>query len=172
MAEVGRFFTSTRHVPMTFGTNPATGERLPGGPYTSVQAFGGIGAGLVMWMTNSLWGTGASLVDLVIGLAAVAGVGWLLRYAPDDLTEITTLGIGITKVLDGPRGGRYEGKPWRPRRTPKPPVGFQVPTLAEAEALETATDLQAEIVQRPRRRLGTSSVDRLLAHTTTEETQR
>ena len=171
MSEYGRFFTSTRHIPMTFGTNPATGERLPGGPYTSVQAFGGIGVGLLLWLTNSLWGTGRVIADLVIGAGLTALTVWLLRFMPDDLTELWTLGIGATKILDSPSGGTYEGKPLKTSRPPKAPAGLVVPTLADTVAVEEIPAEHELDDSQPRRHLGTSSVDRLLAHTS-EETPR
>ncbi|MFI5825494.1 hypothetical protein ACIA8I_41575 [Streptomyces rishiriensis] len=177
MSEYGRFFTNTRHIPTTFGNNPATGERLPGGPYTAVQVFGGMGVGVLMWMTNALWGTGVPLLDLGAGLAAMALTTWLLRYAPDDLTELWTLGIGASKILDAPRTGSYEGKPFKIRKAPKMPPGLAriYPTQpATAPRTGADPDQRAQVSSTPtvRRHLGSSSVDRLLAHTTSEESPR
>ena len=168
MSEYGRFFTSTRHIPMTFGTNPATGERLPGGPYTAVQAFGGIGVGVLMGLTGSLWGTGTMIVDLVIGLGATALTVWLLRFMPEDLTEIWALGIGTTKIMDAPTGGSYEGKPLKSRRAPKAPADLSIPV--RTDTVPTQDDPAEQEWEEPqvRRHLGTSSVDRLLAHTPEE----
>ena len=175
MSEYGRFFTATRHVPMTFGVNPATGERLPGGPYTSAQVFGALGVGALMWVTSSLWGTGTLLADLLFGVAVMAGVGWFLRYMPDDLSDYLTLGIGASKMLDKPRSGVYEGKPWR-LKTRKIPTHLQhIPATSEttehdADGDEERTQVEAE--HTTPRHLGTSSIDRILAHSTTEETPR
>lgn len=177
MSEYGRFFTNTRHIPMTFGSNPATGERVPGGPYTAVQVIGGAGVGMLMWMTSALWGTGAPLLDLAVGLAAMALTTWLLRYAPDDITELWTLGIGASKTLDAPRAGSFEGKPFKIRKAPKMPPGLtRVYPAQPAAAPRTGTDTSqhAQVSSAPlvRRHLGSSSVDRLLAHTTSEESPR
>ena len=170
--EYGRFFTATRHIPMTFGTNPATGERLPGGPYTSVQVFGGLGVGVLVWLTGSLWGTGTAIVDLVLGAGAVAAAVWGLRYMPDDLTELWALAIGASKILDAPSAGSYEGKPLKAPKTPKIPPGLNVPTLGQAPAT-SSVPVQDEPTEQPvPRYLGTSSVDRLLTHTTSKERTR
>ena len=96
---------------------------------------------------------------------------WLLRFMPDDLTELWTLGIGATKILDAPAGGTYEGKPLKTSRPPKVPAGLVVPTLADTGAVEEIRAEHELDDPQPRRHLGTSSVDRLLAHTS-EETPR
>lgn len=172
MAEYGRFFTGTRRIPMTFGTNPATGERIPGGPYTSTQFFGGLIVAVLMWLTNPLWGTDLAFLDLIIGAVAAAATTWLLRFAPDDLSDVFTVVVGASKIMNGSAHGEYEGKPLKPRKAPKIPAGLRVSTATatpQTLPVPELTESAESAAQAPRSQLGSSSVDRLLARDATPQ---
>lgn len=163
MAESGRFFTNTRHIPTTVGTMPATGERIPGGPYTLVQFIGGLIVLGLGWITIPLWGSGLFLSDLVVCLAAAGGSVWLLRYAPDDLTHVVTTTIGLGKILHDSAAGTFEGKALKHRKAPRIPAGLISSQETPMHELPAAADSPTP-PRKKTRSLGRSSVDRLLSH--------
>ena len=79
--EIARFYTRSRRFPKMIG-RMTDGSRIPGGPYTLTQVgFGGV-ALMGLLVTRTLWGTGATLLDLAITVGVAWGVTWLVGLIP------------------------------------------------------------------------------------------
>lgn len=114
-ADVAKFFTRGVKFPRLIGTT-ADGTRIPGGPYTMLQAVGGLLAFGAAQGTKALWSNGSLISDLIV-LAAVTGcVVYALRFVRVGGRNPASVLIGVLGVLSQPKYGRLQGRRVRVRR--------------------------------------------------------
>lgn len=119
--EVIRYATAGRRQPTYIGTDTA-GVKIPGGPYTLLQALGGPLVGLAAWATRNVWAETLGLSFIVswfIIAAATFAAVWMLGLV--DLSDHNPLYsvLGAWRLLNQPGSGRVGGQTLarRPART-------------------------------------------------------
>lgn len=112
--QIVRHYTSTRRVPVVFGRF-RDGTKLPGGPYTGLQAVAGVVVVIVANLTRPLWGTGLELLDLVVAL----GVGYAAAFGAGRIPAVkgrnpALLAFGWASAITAPTLGETRGRPLAP----------------------------------------------------------
>jgi hypothetical protein len=113
--DVARFFTRGVKFPRLLGTTP-DGKKIPGGPYTMLQAVGGLTAFLLTQFTKPLWTNGSTFTELLVIAAVTIGVGYALRHVRAGGRNPASAALSIATVLSQPKLGRLQGRPIRIRR--------------------------------------------------------
>ncbi len=154
--EIARFYTRSRRFPKMIG-RMTDGSRIPGGPYTLTQVgFGGV-ALMGLLVTRTLWGTGATLLDLAITVGVAWGVTWLVGLIPMTRRNLVLAFVGAVAAMFKPHGGRYQARSIRLARphqaigsTRMPlPVTEPQSTTAEDTPLASPSAQPARPAQRP-----------------------
>lgn len=112
--QIVRHYTSTRRVPVVFGRF-RDGTKLPGGPYTGLQAVAGVVVVIVANLTRPLWGTGLELLDLVVAL----GIGYGAAFGAGRIPAVkgrnpALLALGWVAAITAPPQGESRGRPLAP----------------------------------------------------------
>ena len=114
-ADVAKFFTRGVKFPRLIGTT-TDGTRIPGGPYTMLQAAGGLIAFLTAQATKPLWSNGSLVNDLLVLGAVTAGVVYGLRFVRVGGRNPASALMGVLAVMTQPKHGRLGGRRIRIRK--------------------------------------------------------
>lgn len=153
-SETVTFYTRGRRFPLMFG-KWSDGTRIPGGPYTSIQALGGAGSLFLLWQTMGVWGH-FGLLNAAILLGVPFGLTLFLRHVPLGGRNPFLLVFGLATALAQPGSGTLHGRPVRLPRTVRMSsrVAIQLPAPPEARAplgcdLPLAHPVRPEVRQQP-----------------------
>jgi hypothetical protein len=123
--EVARYYTRGLRFPRLVGKT-ADGTRIPGGPYTTIQAVGGLVVFLLAQVTRGLWGSGDLFRDFVITGAVTAGVVWGLKFVRAGGRSPGQIAAAVARLLIQPRTGRLNGRGLRIRGPHRAVLGLLV----------------------------------------------
>jgi hypothetical protein len=113
------WYTKGRRIPTLIGKD-VSGRRIPGGPYTGLQAVTAAAVPAVLWWTRALWAAdlaGLVMFGVIIG-ATVAGVKLIGKVDFASRNPVLLLGSYLrqtSRPLSGTLAGRKLAEP-RPRR--------------------------------------------------------
>ena len=107
--EVARDYTKARKFPQLIGRTP-DGMRIPGGPYTIVEA---VGVGLTLFVgyeTMWLWARFGFFGNLLVLGSVTLGVWFVLHRIPLGSRPPTSVATGALNSVTRPRNGAVAGK--------------------------------------------------------------
>lgn len=162
------WYTKARRIPTLIGKD-AAGRRIPGGPYTALQAIAALVTPAVTWSTRALWaGQLTGLATMVAVLALSFGVVKLLGKVDFASRNPLLVTSSFLRQMLSPAGGSLAGTALRPVKTRRIRSSVVVgqltqPALADIATAPTAsaqTVLQpAEVPVPSRGRASTSAGD-------------
>lgn len=146
------WYTKARRIPTLIGKD-AAGRRIPGGPYTALQAIAALLTPAVTWSTRALWdGQLTGLATIIAVLAMSFGVVKLLGKVDFASRNPLLLTNSFLRQMLTPSGGSLAGKALRPDKTRRIRSSVVVgrltepaPTLA-AEASTVSAQVGRELV--------------------------
>lgn len=146
------WYTKARRIPTLIGKD-AAGRRIPGGPYTALQAIAALVTPAVTWSTRALWaGQLTGLATLIAVLAVSFGVVKLLGKVDFASRNPLLLTSSFVRQMLTPPGGSLAGTALRPlktRRIRSSVVVGQLTQPAPVTATATSTAVPAAIGRQP-----------------------
>jgi hypothetical protein len=115
MDDHARYYTRGVRFPRLVGRT-ADGTRIPGGPYTLLQAVGGLLVFVVGQGTRPLWGGHGLLADYTFLAFATFGAAFALRFARPGGRDPVTAAVAVVGLYLQPRTGALNGRGIRIRR--------------------------------------------------------
>lgn len=110
-----RYFTRGLRFPRLIGKTP-DGTKLWGGPYTTLQAVGGLTTLVLAFITRGLWTSGDFFTTYLVIFGVTAAVIYGLKYVKTGSRNPLIMVQGLVSVLLQPQLGRLNGQPVRLRR--------------------------------------------------------
>lgn len=173
--EIARFYTRSRRFPKMIG-RMHDGTKIPGGPYTIMQAAVGGVLFLVAVTSRAQWGTGSILVDIPVAIGIAWGAAWGVGRIPSTRRNLLSVLLGGLSAMFRPVDGTYRGVPVRIRPphavTGRVTLGADLPTPTAADLVAAPTPLAAtEPAPLPapaRPSSATTAVERLLEQARTK----
>lgn len=137
------WYTKARRIPTLIGKD-AAGRRIPGGPYTALQAIAALVTPAVTWCTRALWaGHLTGLATLIAVLAVSFGVVKLLGKVDFASRNPLLLTGSYLRQILSPPGGTLAGTPLRPAKKHRVRSGVVVGQLIDTPALAAVVAVAA-----------------------------
>ncbi len=132
------WYTKARRIPTLIGKD-AAGRRIPGGPYTALQAIAALVTPAVTWSTRALWaGQLTGLATMIAVLALSFGVVKLLGKVDFASRNPLLLASSFLRQMLSPPGGSLAGTALRPAKKCRVRSSVVVGRLTEAPPLAAA----------------------------------
>lgn len=132
------WYTKARRIPTLIGKD-AAGRRIPGGPYTALQAIAALVTPAVTWYTRALWaGQLTGLATMIAVLAVSFGVVKLLGKVDFASRNPLLLTGSYLRQMLSPPGGTLAGTALRPAKKRRVRSGVVVGRLIDAPPLGAA----------------------------------
>jgi hypothetical protein len=140
------WYTKGRRIPTIIGKD-VSGRRIPGGPYTGLQAVTAAAVPALLWSTRSLWAAdmaGLAMFAVLVGVtvAAVKLVGKVDFASRNPLLLLASYVRQTGRSTSGTLGGRKLTEPKPHRVTAPVAVSHIEPTAVPAAAI-TADDIRS-----------------------------
>lgn len=143
------WYTKARRIPTLIGKD-AAGRRIPGGPYTALQAIAALVTPAVTWYTRALWaGQLTGLATMIAVLAVSFGVVKLLGKVDFASRNPLLLTGSYLRQMLSPPGGTLAGTALRPAKKRRVRSGVVVGRLIDAPPLGAAAAAAVATEQQP-----------------------
>ena len=149
------WYTKGRRIPTIIGKD-VSGRRIPGGPYTGLQAVTAAAVPALLWSTRGLWAAdmaGLAMIAVLVGVtvAAVKLVGKVDFASRNPLLMLASYVHQTSRPAAGTLAGRKLAEP-KPHRVTAPvqvarlePV--PVPVVADAAEVSRPVDLVDDVIE-------------------------